>query len=154
MAGHRQPANRDDALYDTIRQAARRLTIAVPTLNRLIAAGVIPACRINGRHKIAKRVIGQLVASGYEVWPAERRPHYSAEELRKLSAIRVEQVAVRLGLGRSAAFEAVRNGQVPGRKLPNTAAITRAESLRIGILISRQDWWLTLVKTAVIPSAC
>jgi excisionase family DNA binding protein len=40
--------------------------------------------------------------------------------LRNLSAIRVEQVAAQLALGRSAAFEAVRNHQIPGRKLPNT----------------------------------
>ena len=120
MAEYRQPAGRDDALYDTVRQAARRLTIGVPTLHRLITAGPIPARSINGRRKIAKCVVGQLVASAYEVWPPERRPHYSVEELRKLSAIRVEQVAAQLALGRSAAFEAVRNHQIPGRKLPIT----------------------------------
>ena len=120
MAGYRQPAGRDDALYDTVRHAARRLTIAVATLHRLINAGAIPARSINGRRKIAKRMVGKMVASAYEVWPPERRPHYSAEELRKLSAIRVEQVAAQLALGRSAAFEAVRNHQIPGRKLPGT----------------------------------
>ena len=120
MAGYRPPAGRDDALYDTIRQAARRLTIGVATLNRLIAVGPIPVRSINGRRKIAKSVVGEMVASAYGVWAVERRPHYSVEQLRKLSAIRVEQVAAQLALGRSAAFEAVRNRQIPGRKLPNT----------------------------------
>lgn len=120
MAGYRRPAGRDDALYDSAREAARRLTIGVPTLHRMITAGAIPARSINGRRKIAKCVVGRLVASAYEVWPPERRPHYSVAELRKLSAIRVEQVAAQFALGRSAAFEAVRSHQIPGRKLPNT----------------------------------
>jgi hypothetical protein len=75
MAEYRQPGGREDALYGTVRHAARRLTIGVPTLHRLITAGAIPTRSINGRRKIAKRVVGQLVASAYEVWPPARRPH-------------------------------------------------------------------------------
>jgi hypothetical protein len=37
----RQPTSRDP-LYDTVRQAARRLTVGIPTLHQLINAKVIP----------------------------------------------------------------------------------------------------------------
>jgi hypothetical protein len=115
----RQPASRD-LRYDTVRKAARRLTIGVPTLHRLINIGLIPARSLNGRRKIAKLVVGQLLASAYEIWPPERRPHYSVKQLCGLSGITVEEVAAQLGLGRTAGYEAVRNHQIPARKLPNS----------------------------------
>lgn len=108
-----------DPRYDTVREAARRLTIGVPSLHRLINNRMIPVQCPNGRRKIAKRVVGQFLASAYEIWPPERRPQYSVEELRKLSGITVEAVAAQLGLGRTAGYEAVRNHQIPARKLPN-----------------------------------
>jgi hypothetical protein len=114
----RQPASRDP-LYDTAHQAARRLTIGVPALHRLINTRVMPVQSVNARRKIAKLVVGQLLASAYEIWPPDRRPQYSVEELRKLSGITVEAVAAQLGLGRTAGYEAVRNHQIPARKLPN-----------------------------------
>ena len=117
-ATKRQPASRDP-LYDTARQAARRLTIGVPSLHRLINTQLIPCQSFNGRRKIAKLVVGQVLASAYEIWPPERRPHYSLEELRGLSGITVEEVAAQLGLGRTAGYQAVRNHQIPARKLPN-----------------------------------
>ena len=115
----RQPTSRDP-LYDTVRQAARRLTVGIPTLHRLINAKVIPAQTFNGRRKIAKLVVGQLLASAYDIWPPQRRPHYSVEELRKLSGITVEAVAAQLGLGRTGGYQAVRNRQIPAVKLPNS----------------------------------
>jgi hypothetical protein len=115
----RQPAS-GDPLYDSIRDAARRLTIGVPLLLRLIAGGVIPTQSFNGRRKIAKLVVGQLLASTYEGWPSERRPHYSVEELRSLSGIRVEEVAAMLSLSRTSAYAAARKRQIPARKLPNS----------------------------------
>ena len=118
-ATKRQPASRDP-LYDTARQAARRLTIGVPSLHRLINTQLIPCQSFNGRRKIAKLVVGQVLASAYEIWPPERRPHYSLEELRGLSGITVEEVAAQLGLGRTAGYQAVRNHQIPARKLPNS----------------------------------
>jgi hypothetical protein len=105
--------------YDTVREAARRLTIGVPALHRLINTRVIPIQSVSARRKIAKLVVGQLLASAYEIWAPERRPQYSVEELRKLSGITVEAVAAQLGLGRTAGYEAVRNHQIPARKLPN-----------------------------------
>jgi hypothetical protein len=114
----RQPAS-CDPLYDTARHAARRLTIGVPSLHRLINNRMIPVQCPNGRRKIAKLVVGQLLASAYEIWPPERRPQYSVVELRKLTGITVEAVAAQLGLGRTAGYEAVRNHQIPARKLPN-----------------------------------
>ena len=110
---------RRDPLYDTARQAARRLTIGVPALHRLINIRVIPAQSVNGRRKIAKLVVGKLLASAYEIWPPEHQPHYSIEELRRLSGITVEEVAAELGLGRTAGYQGVRNHQVPAVKLPN-----------------------------------
>ena len=115
----RQPAS-CDRLYDTARQAACRLTIGVPSLHRLINTGLIPVRSLNGRCIIAKVVVGQLLASAYEIWPPELRPHYSVTELRRLSGITVEEVAAQLGLGRTAGYQAVRNRQIPARKLPNS----------------------------------
>jgi hypothetical protein len=108
-----------DPLYEGVSQAARRLTIGVPAMHGLIKTGVIPARRLNGRHKIAKLAVGELLASAYEIWPPERRPHYSIDELRKLGGITVEKVAAQLGMGRTAGYDAVRNHQIPARKLPN-----------------------------------
>jgi excisionase family DNA binding protein len=115
----RRPAP-GDSLYDPLRKAARRLTIGVPLLHRLIDRGVIPTQTFSGRRKIAKLVVGQLLASAYEIWPPERRPHYSVEELRRLGGITVEEVASLLGLGRTSAYEVVRNRQIPARKLPSS----------------------------------
>jgi predicted DNA-binding transcriptional regulator AlpA len=64
--------------------------------------------------------VGQLLASAYEIWPPERRPQYSVEELRRLSGVRVEEVASLLGLSRSSGYEAARKRQIPARKLPNS----------------------------------
>jgi hypothetical protein len=89
-------------------------------MHRLINSEVIPARSFNGRRKIAKLVVGRLLASAYEIWPAERRPHYSVEELRKLNGITVEEVAAQLGLGRTAGYQAVRKHQIPARRLPNS----------------------------------
>jgi hypothetical protein len=114
----RQPVS-GDPLYDTVRQAARRLTIGVPLLLRLIDSGVIPTQNFNGRRKIAKLVVGQLLASAYEIWPPERRPHYRVEELRRLGGVRVEEVASLLCLSRTSGYEAARKRQIPARKLPN-----------------------------------
>jgi len=114
----RQAANRG-LLEDTAREAARRLTIGVPAQHRLISTRITPVQSFNGRRNIAKLVVGRLLASAYEIWPPERRPHYSVEELRQLSGITVEEVAAQLGLGRTAGYEAVRNHQIPARKLPN-----------------------------------
>jgi hypothetical protein len=120
MVNHQRQPDRADPLYDSVRQAARRLTIGVPLLLRLIDSGVIPTQSFNGRRKIAKLVVGELLASAYEIWPPERRPHYSVEELRRLSGIRVEEVASMLGLSRTSAYEAARKGQLPARKLPTS----------------------------------
>jgi hypothetical protein len=109
-----------DPRYDTVREAARRLTIGVPSLHGLINTRVIPVQRLNGRRKIAKLVVGQLLASAYEIWPPERRPHYNVEELSKLSGITIEAVAAQLGLGRTAGYEAVRKHQIPAIKLPRS----------------------------------
>src|SRR6516162_9792479 len=114
----RQPAS-CDPLYDTACRAARRLTIGVAALHRLINAAVIPVQSFNGRRKIAKLVVGQVLASAYQIWPPERRPQYSVEQLRRLSGITVEEVAAQLGLGRTAGYEAVRKQQIPAIKLPN-----------------------------------
>jgi hypothetical protein len=108
-----------EPLYDNVREAARRLTIGVPALHRLINIRVMPVQSVNGRRKIAKLVIGKLLASAYEIWPPDHRPHYSIDELRRLSGITVEEVAAELGLGRTAGYEAVRNHQLPAVKLPN-----------------------------------
>jgi hypothetical protein len=120
MVGHRQQPASGDPLYNSVRDVARRLCIGVPLLLRLIASGVIPTRSFNGRRKIAKLVVGQLLASSYEIWPPERRPHYSVEELRRLSGIRVEEVAAMLGLSRTSAYDAARKGQLPARKLPES----------------------------------
>lgn len=120
MVNHERQVGSGDPLYDSVRQAARRLTIGVPLLHRLIDSGVIPTQSFNGRRKIAKLVVGQLLASSYEIWPPERRPHYSVEELRRLSGIRVEEVASMLGLGRTSGYEAARKRQIPARKLPDS----------------------------------
>jgi hypothetical protein len=108
-----------DPLYDNVREAARRLTIGVPALHRLINIRVMPVQSVNSRRKIAKLIVGKLLASAYEIWPPEHRPHYSIEELRRLSGITVEDVAGQLGLGRTAGYQAVRNNQIPAVKLPN-----------------------------------
>jgi hypothetical protein len=107
-----------DPLYESVFQTACRLTTGVAAVRRLINTEVIPARRLNGRHKIAKLAVGELLASAYEIWPPERRPHYSVAELRRLSGITVEEVAAQLGLGRTAGYQAVRNHQIPARKLP------------------------------------
>jgi hypothetical protein len=120
MVNHEGQAASGDPLYDSVRQAARRLTIGVPLLHRLIDSAVIPTQSFNGRRKIAKLVVGQLLASAYEIWPPERRPHYSVEELRRLGGIRVEEVASMLGLGRTSGYEAARKRQIPARKLPDS----------------------------------
>jgi hypothetical protein len=109
-----------DPLYDSVRQAARRLTIGVPLLLRLIDSGVIPNQSFNGRRKIAKLVVGRLLASAYDIWPPERRPRYSVDELRRLGGVRVEEVASLLGLSRTSGYEAARKRQIPVRKLPNS----------------------------------
>jgi excisionase family DNA binding protein len=85
----------------------------------LINEEVIPARSINGQ-KIAKIVVGQLLASAYEIWPPEYRPQYTPEVLRRLAGITVEEVAAQLGIGRSGAYEAVRNHQIPAIQLPST----------------------------------
>ena len=90
-----------DPLYESVFQTACRLTTGVAAVHRLINTEVIPARRLNGRHKIAKLAVGELLASAYEIWPPERRPHYSVEELRRLSGITVGEVAAQLGLGRT-----------------------------------------------------
>ena len=108
-----------DPLYESVFQTARRLTTGVAAVRRLINTEVITARRLNGRHKIAKLAVGELLASAYEIWPPEHRPHYSVEELRRLSGITVEEVAAQLGLGRTAGYQAVRNHQIPARRLPN-----------------------------------
>ena len=120
MVNNQRQRASGDPLYDSVRQAARRLTIGVPLLLRLIDSGVIPNQSFNGRRKIAKLVVGQLLASAYEIWPPERRPQYSVEELRRLSGVRVEEVASLLGLSRSSGYEAARKRQIPARKLPNS----------------------------------
>ena len=120
MVKHQRQRASGDPIYDSVRQAARRLTIGVPLLLSLIDSGVIPTQSFNGRHKIAKLVVGQLLASAYEIWPPERRPHYSVEELRRLNGIRVEEVASLLGLSRTSAYDAARKRQIPARKLPNS----------------------------------
>lgn len=56
-----------DPLYEGVSQAARRLTIGVPAMHGLINTGVIPARRLNGRHKIPKLAVGELLASAYEI---------------------------------------------------------------------------------------
>src|SRR6516164_11558048 len=112
MVNNQRQRASGDPLYDSVRQAARRLTIGVPLLLCLIDSGVIPNQSFNGRRKIAKLVVGQLLASAYEIWPPERRPHYSLEELRGLSGITVEEVAAQLGLGRTAGYQAVRSHQI------------------------------------------
>jgi hypothetical protein len=68
----------------------------------------------------AKIVVGQLLARAYEIWPPEYRPQYTPEELRRLAGITVEEVAAQLGIGRSGAYEAVRNFQIPAIQLPST----------------------------------
>jgi hypothetical protein len=120
MVKHQQQPAGGDPLYDSVRNVARRLCIGVPLVLRLIASGVIPSQSFNGRRKIAKLVVGQLLASSYEIWPSERRPLYSVEELRGLSGIRIEEVAAMLGLSRTSAYAAARKGQLPARKLPNS----------------------------------
>jgi hypothetical protein len=120
MVNHQRQPPGGDPLYDSVRHAARRLCIGVPLLLRLIASGVIPTQSFNGRCKIAKLVVGQLLASAYENWPPERRPHYSVEELRRLNGIRVEEVAAMLSLGRTSTYDAARKRQIPARKLPNS----------------------------------
>ena len=74
MVNNQRQRASGDPLYDSVRQAARRLTIGVPLLLCLIDSGVIPNQSFNGRRKIAKLVVGQLLASAYEIWPPERRP--------------------------------------------------------------------------------
>jgi excisionase family DNA binding protein len=118
-ANHRPRPVSCDPLYETARQTAGRLTTGVATVHRLINEKVIPARSINGR-KIAKIVAGQLLASAYEIWPPEYRPQYTPEELRRLAGITVEEVAAQLGIGRSGAYEAVRNRQIPAIQLPST----------------------------------
>ena len=120
MVNNQRQRASGDPLYDSVRQAARRLTNGVPLLLCLIDSGVIPNQSFNGRRKIAKLVVGQLLASAYEIWPPERRPQYSVEELRRLSGVRVEEVASLLGLSRSSGYEAARKRQIPARKLPNS----------------------------------
>ena len=108
-----------DPLYETAAQTAGRLTTTVATVHRLINGEVFPARSISGR-KIAKIVVGQLLASAYQIWPPEYRPQYTPEELRGLAGITVEEVAAQLGIGRSGAYEAVRNHQIPAIQLPGT----------------------------------
>jgi hypothetical protein len=81
---------------------------------------VIPSRNINGRGKIPKLAVGQLLACAYKIWPAECRPQYTIEELRELAGITVEEVSAQLGIGRSGAYEAVRKHQIPAIQLPNT----------------------------------
>jgi hypothetical protein len=130
-----------DPLYEGVRQTARRLTIGLLAMHRLINMEAIPARRVNGRHKIAKLAVGKLLASAYEIWPAECRPDYSIEELRKLSAIRVEEVAAQLGLGRTAGYQAVRDHQIPAKRLPHIDrwivpedVVAQMEAYDLGIL--------------------
>ena len=112
----RQPTSRDPR-YDTVREAARRLTIGVPALHRLINNRMIPVQCPHGWRKIAKLVVGRLLASAYENWPPERRPQYSVEALRKLAGITVEAVAAQLGLGRTAGYDRSQPSN-PGEKTP------------------------------------
>jgi hypothetical protein len=120
MAKQRAQAASVDAFYDTAREAARRLTTSVATVHRLVNASVIPTRSTTGRCKIPKIWSGQFLAGAYEIWPEERRPHYTAEELRRLSGIRVEQVGVQLGLGRSAVYAGVHRHEIPARRLPDS----------------------------------
>jgi hypothetical protein len=118
-ASHRLRPVSCDPLYETARQTAGRLTTGVATVHRLINEEVIPARSINGR-KIAKIVVGRFLSRAYERWPPEYRPQYTPEELRRLAGITVEEVAAQLGIGRSGAYEAVRNDQIPAIQLPST----------------------------------
>ena len=52
MVKHQRQRASGDPIYDSVRQAARRLTIGVPLLLSLIDSGVIPTQSFNGRHKI------------------------------------------------------------------------------------------------------
>jgi hypothetical protein len=94
-ANHRARPVSCDPLYETAGQTAGRLTTGVATVHRLINEEVIPARSISGR-KIAKIVVGQLLAGAYETWPPEYRPQYTPEELRRLAGITVEAVAEQL----------------------------------------------------------
>jgi predicted DNA-binding transcriptional regulator AlpA len=120
MPKQKDQAANVDALYETAREVARRLTTSIATVHRLIKAGVIPTRSPTGRCKIPKIWSGQFLASAYEIWPEERRPHYTAKELRMLSGIRVEHVGEQLGLGRSAAYAAVDRHEIPARRLPDS----------------------------------
>jgi hypothetical protein len=86
----------------------------------LINDKVLPARSMSERPKIPKLAVGLLLASAYDIWPPECRPHYAAEELRWLAGITVEEVAAKLGTGRSSAYESVRNHQIPAIQLPHT----------------------------------
>jgi hypothetical protein len=120
MAEQQRHAGYCDPFYDTARETAQRLTTAVATVHRLVNARVIPTRSTTGRRKIPKLWAGQLLASAYEIWPEELRPHYTAEELRRLRGIRLEQLALQLGLGRSAAYMAVHRREIPARRLPKS----------------------------------
>ena len=121
MTANRRPRPvSSDPLYERARQTAVRLTTTVATVHRLINEEVIPARSINGSRKIAKLVIGLLLASAYEIWPPEYRPQYTPEELRRLAGITVEAVAEQLGMGRSSAYKAVGNHEIPAIQLPGT----------------------------------
>jgi len=109
-----------DPVYESARQTAGRLTTGIATVHRLINARAIPSRSINGRRKIPKLAVGQLLASAYKIWPPESRPQYITEELRRLAGITVQEVAAQLGIGRSAAYEAVRKHQIPAKQLPRT----------------------------------
>ena len=120
MVKRRREVVDNDSLYEALTEAARRLKIGTPLVHALIYAGVIPARPISGRTKIAKVVTGQLLASCYDVWPPEMRPHYSDEELRRLRGTTAEQVGEQLGLGHTATYQALHNHHIPARRLPDT----------------------------------
>ena len=95
------------------------MTTTAVIVHRLINQKVIPARSINGR-KIAKLVVGQLLASAYEIWPPEYRPQYTPEELRELAGITIEAIAEQLGMGRSSGYKAVGNHEIPAIQLPGS----------------------------------
>ncbi|MGA8756869.1 MAG: hypothetical protein WB611_11155 [Stellaceae bacterium] len=121
MTANRRPRRvSSDALYESPRETAGRLTTTGVIVSRLVNEKVIPARSINGSRKIPKLATGLLLASAYEIWPPEYRPQYTPEELRQLAGITIEAIAEQLGMGRSSGYKAVGNHEIPAIQLPGS----------------------------------
>jgi hypothetical protein len=117
-------------VFITLGEAARRLTVAVPTLRReLVRRNLV----VPQRGRLPARLIGDWLAAAYDsAWPKGCCPAYSDEDLRRLCGANVDMMAPLLGYSRTALYQAIAARQIPAVAIGGKAAVIDGVVTMIG----------------------